>query len=563
MVRRILPVLLVLLVAAPSTFAQPKKDKTAKGDKAKKGDKAATPAATGSGDGELEFEPDEIERSGPPSKTLARATKLYDKGEYYSASIEFDKVIKGETDDSAANKQKAEFFMAKTLYHMRFYSASLSYFDSIVQQGAAHKYYRRTLQWLAALAKVLPESAGILKKIGVYSKEDLEDPALEPVRSELYFLLGRYYYQEGTLDQAIEMFKLVPQSSEYYVQAKFFEAVCWVLVPKGASAVEALKEILIIAREPGTWKPDKMKGSAKMAVVRQYEELANLTMGRVFYSTKQYPLSIKYFEKLPQASSDWLQSLFEASWAYYMMKGNGKALGNILTLNAPYFEDQSFPESVVLQAVIYYNYCQYDKALEAVTDFIEKYPPLRDQIRKITEKDPDDNGAFYAFVKKIRSGEAGLPEDVQLLAVAALQDKTLLKTFAYVDELDREIAQHDRSDKAWKTTRIAIEVYQDLTLQKSIAEDAAGRLARDRLVRLDKELTSLNSDARSVKISIMEARIGTKKAAALKEEFTIDTKPERMIVDDEHETWEFNGEYWKDELGFYRYRLTPMCPKRK
>src|SRR5688572_21904607 len=79
-------------------------------------------------DVDMTFEEDEgedIGKSGPPSKTLDRARKLYDKKDYYSASIEFFKVIKGESGDSEANRQKAEFFMGKTLYQMKFYAAAL------------------------------------------------------------------------------------------------------------------------------------------------------------------------------------------------------------------------------------------------------------------------------------------------------------------------------------------------------------------------------------------------------------------------------------------------------
>src|SRR5262245_13643658 len=64
------------------------------------------PPAAGAGDkaqpkvneGE-EFEPEETRGGPPPSKMLERAKKLYDRGDYYSATIELDKVIKG-TEDS-------------------------------------------------------------------------------------------------------------------------------------------------------------------------------------------------------------------------------------------------------------------------------------------------------------------------------------------------------------------------------------------------------------------------------------------------------------------------------
>ncbi len=496
---------------------------------------------------------EEAEEAGPPaSKTLDRAKKLYDRGDYASATIEFDKSMKG-NEDSEPNKQKAEFFMGKSLFHLRFYAAALVYFDNIVQKGPSHRYYRRTLQWLAALAEVLPESAGILKKIGKYSMDDLEDPGLQPVRNKLYYLLGRYYYQNGQLDQAITLFRKVPRDSEFFPRAKYLEAVCWVLVPNGKEAASALKEILTIAAEPDLAKKYKRED------VEEFTERAELTMARVFYSTKQYDLAIKYFEKLPQDAPDWVESLFEASWAYYLKKLNSKALGNIHTLNAPYFENEFFPESLILKAQIYFNYCRYDRALDAVNEFQSSFTPVRDDLRRVVAQNPDDNPAFYEYVKKMRKGTAGLPERTQLIAEAALGDRTLLKTFAYVDELDREMKQYEAADKAWKTTRIAGEVLQDLTVQNSLAADSAGSLARDRLKRLETELTDLKTQAGAVKVSILEARIGNKQAELAGQEVSADHPPEPIIVDDEHQTWDFNGEYWKDELGFYRYRISSKC----
>ena len=117
--------------------------------------------------GDMEFEP-ESAASTPPSKTLERAIKLYDKKDFFSASIELKKVLDGESGDDAKNKQRAEFFMGKTLYQMGFYAGSLAYFDKIVQAGDNHTYHGAALKWLAALSRVLPETSGILEKIGTY-----------------------------------------------------------------------------------------------------------------------------------------------------------------------------------------------------------------------------------------------------------------------------------------------------------------------------------------------------------------------------------------------------------
>lgn len=509
------------------------------------------PAALAQGDEDVEFTPEEVKRS-PPSKTLERAIKLYEKKDYYSASIELKKVLAGETEDTAASKQRAEFYMGKTLYQLEYYAASLAYFDRIVQAGRAHRYYGATLKWLAALSRVLPETSGILEKIGSYDPAELDQPVMEEVRDELYYLLGRHFYRRGEFDQAIGLFTRVARENPFYIKAKFFEGVTYVRKYEGRPAVEAFKEILVIGRE----KPRYYTSQD----IKKYEELATLQMARVFYSTQQYDTSIKYYEKLTQDSPDWLDSLFEASWAYFMKTNNSKALGNIHTLNAPYFENEFFPESTILASVIYYKYCLYDRALEAVGEYDAKYRPLRDNLKQILDK-YEDNAEFYEYVKKIKTGKAGLDEDTQFLVISVLGDRTLKKTFNWVDELNKELDTLAKSDKAWQTTQIASEVLQELTLQKSLAEADAGKLARERIDRLMNELREFSRDSIKLKIEVLNAQAGQITAQAKGERISGDHKEERIVIDDEHFMWKFNGEYWKDELGYYRFRIRSKCPR--
>ena len=36
-------------------------------------------------------------------------------------------------------------------------------------------------------------------------------------------------------------------------------------------------------------------------------------------------------------------------------------------------------------------------------------------------------------------------------------------------------------------------------------------------------------------------------------------KPLKPTVDNEHEIYNYNGEYWQDELGYYRYKINSLC----
>ncbi len=531
---------LAVLVAASPAFAQPKKDKK-----------------------DIEMEQDNV-ASSPPSKTLERAIKLYDKEDFFSASIELKKVLDGESGDDAKNKQRAEFFMGKTLFNMGknskpawgFYAASLAYFDKIVQAGDAHTYHGAALKWLAALSRVLPETSGILEKIGTYDANALEDPSLSSVKDELIFLLGRHYYRrggDGDFDKAIGLFQKVNRQSEFYIKSKFFEGVTYVRKYEGKPAIDAFKEILIIGQErPAAYKADD---------IANYNELAQLQMARVFYSTQQFDTSIKYFEKLDQNSADWTESLFEASWAYFMKTLNSKALGNVHTLNAPYFENQFFPESMLLKSVIYFKYCLYDQAQEAIQDYNDKYKPLAKNLDDIVKK-YDDNAEFYDYVKKVRVGKAGLDPVTQRLVMSVLNDKTIAKNFAWVDELNNELTKLQQSDKAWQTTQVAAEVLQELTVQQSVASADAGKVARDRIDRLSKDLSRLSREGSKIKFEILNAKADKLSQEAMKIRVASNTREEPIVIDDEHFAWRFNGEYWKDELGYYRFKIRSRCPKQ-
>ncbi len=511
----------------------------------------------------MKFKPEEIKRV-PPSRTLARAKKMYGKGDYYSASIEFYKVISKETKDSEANRQRAEFFMGKTLFKMGFYAGSLAYFDRIVtggddekaqeRAGRAHRYFNATLKWLAALSNVLPETSGILDKIGKYDAQDLKDPALKDVREELFYLLGRHFYAKGKFGKAVELFRKVPRTSKHFIKAKFFEGVTFVRKSEGRPAVAAFKDILIIGKEKPKYYTKKE--------ISKFVTLANLQMARVFYSSQDYKTSIRYYEKLTQSSPDWLDSLFEASWGYFEIANNSKALGNIHTLNAPYFENQFFPESMILRAVIYYTYCLYDRAMESVSEYNKKFKPLRKNLKEVMDKF-QDNAKFYKYIRQIIDGKAGgLEPATQRLILSVLTDKTIKKSFTWVEELDRELKLHKKADQAWQTTAIASEVLQELTLQLSLAKADAGKLARERITRLRKELQEFAKDGLKIRYEVNERRTGQVTAKAKGEQLSGSHKEEPIVVDDEHFMWKFNGEYWKDELGYYRFRIRSKCPKR-
>ena len=80
------------------------------------------------------------------------------------------------------------------------------------------------------------------------------------------------------------------------------------------------------------------------------------------------------------------------------------------------------------------------------------------------------------------------------------------------------------------------------SVARSFAVDQTGDLARGRYTRLIDELNELMTQVDTVSLEIDTYRRG---------EISAEMEEQQM--------WPFDGEYWRDELGFYRQQVTSQC----
>lgn len=521
----------------------------------------------------------------PALGSNAQGETQYKAEDYEAAAIQFHKIA---TNEIPGDQPRAQFWLGKTLYKLKFYSASLSIFDEIVQAGPAHPFHKLTLPWLASLARELPEGAEVLQKIGRYKPTDLEDEAFDEVRDELYYLLGRYYYDKGDLPQGIALLDQVPNQSDYYIRAQFFLGVAHTRNFAGEPAVAAFKNVLRRAIELRQAEEKKRKSARKKKVkveggkkkkkrgsrksrtetemtyleeMRQYEHMASFGLANIFYMVGKFETAIKYLDKIPVESPYYLRAVHAAAWAEFRRveiddtNANSyyqRALGYVHTLNAPFFEEYLYPDGIKIKAVTYYFNCRYDSAKRSVDEFNRKYPKAMEDLQGILNDAPEDF-KLYETARKILDDNSSLDPFVEQVARIALSDKSLSKYFDYVDELEREQQQLEDMSSAFKSASIGERVTEDLDLALSAAREATGKESRERLTGEIREIKELNKEMIKVEYEILEKR---KQQGALEAN---PVKPQRAKVDSEHENYNYNGEYWQDELGYYRYKVTSLC----
>ncbi len=514
------------------------------------------------GGGDMTFSDQPAE--GPPSEAMAAGLKLYQQKAFREASVQFQRVVEGATTDAEANQMKAQFFLGKSLFHLKFYQSSLAVFEEVVQSGERHLYFRPTLEWLAQLSRVLPEPAGIIGLTGQYGDTpavlaDFNTPERAETYNELLYMMGRYWYNQAEFAKARTFLESVDPEAKHFVHSLFFVGITYVRERKASASVGAFKKIV-----------DKYEGTPRIFLSAEEErflDLAWLSLARMYYTLEHWDSALESWSHVPQTSEYWLDALFEESWAYFMVgedtkiQGNQKALGNIHTLNSPYFDKTSFyPESLVLKSVIYFGNCWYEEANETVEYFVTEYQPIHQELQVELQK-YEDNISFFEFLRKLKSEQGmGLSDQLTRILNTALNDRTLLRNLEYVKVLEKEEERLGKMPPEFRNASIGIRILQDIAAAKSVAIDNAGDLARNRYERLLAELQDLLNQAAAIQIEIINAMLGELDKELQDQQVLVATKASKKIkTDSEHQLWPFDTEYWRDELGSYRQLIDSRC----
>ncbi|MFW6067086.1 MAG: tetratricopeptide repeat protein [Myxococcota bacterium] len=523
----------------------------------------------GDGDADEEAQPAaDPPEAGEPSEDLKGALVLYEKGDYTQAAIELQKVIDGETNDDEGNKQRAQFFLAKAMFHLKFFQPALANFDEITELGQGHLYFDASLQWLAQLATELPEPAGIIEKVGRYGLDQLEqfDTAEnEQLYNHLLYLMGRHKYDQGAFEEAIELFTKVEPSSDYYVKAKFFEGITHVRERQARPAIAAFRAIVEGIDEGDVEagdEEDRLRNLAWISLARVYYTASNRTdpeTGEQTIDGRLLGQAVESWNQVEQGSEYWLDAVFESSWAFFLADEYSRALGNVHTLYSPYFRNAYYPEALVLKAVTFFVNCQMENAEATVYRFHERFDPVKKELDEVLARF-QDNTEFFEFLKRVRTGEADLSPRIRGIVASALSDRTVLAHLEYARILDAEEERLEQASKAFQDSSAGSRVLQDVAIAKSFAIDETGDLVRGRYERLIRELQDLMNQIDAVDLEVATYQRGQLTQRA-KEQMTAAAESEggQVEVDEEHQLWPFDGEYWRDELGFYRQQVTNQC----
>jgi hypothetical protein len=198
-----------------------------------------------------------------------------------------------------------------------------------------------------------------------------------------------------------------------------------------------------------------------------------------------------------------------------------------------------------------------------VAKFRSTYEPIRDALTKTLEKfkkGTNQEEAFYNFLRDVRDDKAQLDPKIAPIVKGSMSDRQLLRGLQYVHLLDEENGRFTKAPQSFKDAKVADLVKDSIHDARELAIRNAGDLARGRYERNLADLNEQLRNGQKILIDITAAQRNQLDQAIQGSQTTVEESKANIVKpDDEHVIWPFNGEYWRDELGFYRQTITSRC----
>ncbi len=482
---------------------------------------------------------------GPP--VLEQAIEAYRAKKYKTSSKALWDLLQDKTYPD--QETKVQYYLAKSLYDMEMYHSAQHYFMEVVRKGPQNPYFKYALPRLVQIAQYTGNDYELLRIVHKIPPEAFPRQA----KNHLYYLMGRKLYDKEELAQAAQNFGQVSAKSELYMRSKFYEGVINQQRGKLKSSVMAFREVMK-ATPP-------LVGDARGAQeVEDMKDLALINVARIYFGLERFDNADNYYAMVERDSTYWSESLFERAWTNFWRADLNFALGLLLTVQSPYFSDTEYiPEVTILRALTFFNLCEYNEVERILIGFEGKYTPQVDEMKAFLkqyrgQKDLWD-GAYDAYFAN-RHDQSQLQ---QAAFARLLRNQDLAALVRHLDMMDGEVTLLDNQGSQWSST-IGGGLKQTVEADRLRYKKRAGAELLREMQEQYASLEGLLIQSEIIRFEVVDAQradyefLSTNDNVDVGTDRQVDFATSKDII-----YWPFNGEFWRDELGYYRYTEHGSC----
>ena len=492
-------------------------------------------------------------------EAIVKVVDAYNSGDYFTSAVGFYAIMKNDEWDRL--HETARYYYAESLFRMGLYQAAEYQLAEILFEGPDSHYF------VSALLKLLAVTYETNDERVLFAILSNVDYSALPAKfaNELTYYLGKINFYNGQDDVALDMFGKVRDYSSFYPKAKYFMGVIQVRQQMFADALRSFTEIKNM--------PDDLYIGAD---IRKLKGMADLALGQLYYAAAwqaenplaMFNVALNYFTDVGRDNEQWFEALFARTWASLMIERFDATLGTVVTLRSPFFTDIYFPEINMVEAVAYYNLCQYDEVNYVIDYFFSIYPGYSERMAAWLEEVSTKTGldVYRELLIMYRDAQEGAETDLpESLLRTVLHEPLFQRKYSHIKEIERELGIIENAPEAFRTSVIAQDITKKMMYQLTTLRDEAGRMIVERVQGLSNELNQLIADMRAIRFEMTDSMTRELEKQEMfgrqvedEEEEIVETKLNPSVPEGYY-YWPFDGEYWEDELGYYFFHVENIC----
>jgi len=489
------------------------------------------------------------EDEGRDPEALESAVKAYNAKKPLTASYELFRML--QENQFPDKESKVLYYLARSLYDLEMFHASQYYFIEVLKKGPSNPYFKYALPKLVSIAKFTGDESDLARIVAKIPPEEFPRSA----RNQLYYLLGVRLYEQDKLTEARKYFGQVSDKSDLYTRSKYFEGVIYNKQGKLKSAVRSFTDV---AKTEATASTQQ-----ELEELDRLRDLSLMNIARIYYSIENFKDANTYYGYVSRDSRYWPQSLFESAWSNFMLSDLNLTLGQLLTLESPFYKQDEFvPEATVLRALTFFNLCEYGDVERILLDFDANYRPMHAEMKDFLKQYSTEEGRKLADQAFDRYFGDKAPDTVlpKAMFTRILRDQELAGIVTHLEIMDREETLIDSQKSQWKDS-VGEQLHKVIAEDRERLKRRAGLALLQEMVTMTTYLGDLLTQAEIIRFEVIDAKRGILSYMMTNTDLS-DTSKETEIdfsVSTNKIYWPFNGEFWQDELGYYRYTEQGSC----
>ena len=360
----------------------------------------------------------------------------------------------------------------------------------------------------------------------------------EDVRGQMAYLAAKENVREGRWGSATGILMMVKAGDPLWADAKVLEGI---VLNQQARHEDALKAF-------------EAAGASGRGRDARWVDSLQINTARTWYGAGNYPRAIESYSRVSRASEYWPDAQFERAWAHFRVDDLNGALAQLLPFDSGFFSTWYYPEADLLRIYSMFLMCKFPEAEAQMAHFADKYKPVHKALKSADGM--SDTEAFEAARTYRKNGKTSdLPEMIwRPWATEERFGQSVEAVASANDELKRmkAIASNPFSDSArtWLEERRATVI------------EAEGKRVKERFSAQESELQGMLTNSEMFILDILRMKQQMFEQAALtgKELEAAKAVKRTERIRKGGQEWPFEGEFWADELGYYKVDVVPSCP---